>query len=298
MACLALAPTLSESATPRQSPAPTPPPLVISAEVEVVSVPTLIFDRAGRFIEDLKKEDVTILEDGVPQEISFLGRSTGDDRIPLAVALALDTSGSMQDNIAFLREAATFFTGKLEEGDQALIVQFNETVKSSAEFTEDTDRLDSFVGGLRAWGGTSLFDAIHYGLERLRDRPGRKALIVFSDGEDTTSIVQKESVIAMARAVEASVYAVGVGNPPKGFLKQISQDTGGAFYFPDKVGELIEVFDTIAKELRNNYLIAYSPKRNADNTYRKIEVRVSRPGASVRVRPGYFAQKKRRSRSE
>lgn len=278
------------------APATTPPPLVIGAEVQVVSVPVLAFDRAGRFIADLRKEELTVLEDGVPQEITYLGRGSGEDRIPLSVALSLDTSGSMQDSISFLREAASFFTGKLEGGDTALVIQFNETVKSSAEFTDDIERLDSFIAGLRAWGATSLYDSIQYGLERLKDRPGRKALIVFSDGEDTSSVAGKDDVVAYARSIEASIYAIGIKGfrTPRGFLKQIAEETGGAYFFPDKVSELIQVFDTIAKELRNNYLVAYSPKRPADNTYRRIVVRVSRPDATVRVRPGYFALKARR----
>lgn len=273
------------------------PPLIIGAEVEVVSVPVLVFDKAGRFIPDLKKEDIQIFEDGVLQEITYLGRSTGDDRIPLSIALTLDTSGSMQPSIAFLKEAASYFTGKLEASDQALVVQFNHSVKSSSDFTDETDRLDSFINGLQVWGGTALYDAVLYSLDRLRDRPGRKALVLLSDGDDNgSSSATKAQVTAMAKSLEVSIYAVGIQgfDTPRGFLKNLAEDTGGAYYFPSKVSELIRVFEAISKDLKNNYLIAYSPKRPADNTYRKIEVRVSRPETTVRVRPGYMATKKRR----
>lgn len=277
-----------------------PPPLVIGAEVEVVSVPVLVFDKAGRFIPDLKKSEIQLFEDGVAQEIIYLASSTGDDRIPLSIALTLDTSGSMQPSIAFLKEAATYFTGKIEATDQALVVQFNESVKSSSEFTDDTDRLDSFINGLQVWGGTALYDAVLYSLDRLRDRPGRKALILLSDGDDNgASSATKSQVTAMAKSLEVSIYAVGIQgfDTPRGFLKNLAEDTGGAYYFPGKVGELIKVFEAISKDLKNNYLVAYSPKRSADNTYRKIEVRVARPDTSIRVRPGYMAAKKRRGRS-
>ncbi len=287
----------SVGAHPRQN--PQRPPLIIGAEVEVVSVPVLVFDRAGRFVPDLKKEEIQIFEDGVLQEITYLGTSTGDDRIPLSIALTLDTSGSMQPSIAFLKEAATYFTGKIEASDQALVVQFNESVKSSSEFTDDTDRLDSFINGLQVWGGTALYDAVLYSLDRLRDRPGRKALILLSDGDDNgASRASKSQVTAMAKSLEVSIYAVGIQgfDTPKGFLKNLAEDTGGAYYFPSKVGELIQVFEAISKDLKNNYLVAYSPKRAADNTYRKIEVRIARPEVTVRVRPGYMAAKKRRSR--
>jgi Ca-activated chloride channel family protein len=283
--------------TPPQD--PQRPPIIIGAEVEVVSVPVLVFDKAGRFVGDLKKEDIQIFEDGVLQEITYLANSTGEDRIPLSIALTPDTSGSMTGSIAFLKEAAIYFTGKLEESDQALIVQFNESVKSSSEFTDDTDRMDSFINGLQVWGGTALYDAVLYSLDRLRDRPGRKALILLSDGDDNgSSHATKANVTAMAKSLEVSIYAVGIQgfDTPRGFLKNLAEDTGGAYYFPSKVAELIKVFEAIAKDLKNNYLVAYSPRRSADNTYRKIEVRIARPEVTVRVRPGYMAAKKRRSR--
>ena len=100
--------------------------------------------------------------------------------------------------------------GKLETADEALVIQFNESVKGSAEFTDDEDRLDTFISGLQAWGGTSLYDAIKYALERIKDRPGRKAVLVFSDGDDTTSSIGQDEVVNYARAVEATVYTVGI----------------------------------------------------------------------------------------
>lgn len=278
---------------------PQRPPLVIESAVEVVSVPVLVFDKGGNFVANLKKEEIQILEDGVPQQILYLGTSTGEDRIPLSIALTLDTSGSMGPSVEFLKEAATYFTGKLDTTDQALVVQFNESVKSSAEFTNDIDRMDSFINGIQVWGGTALYDAILYSLDRLRDRPGRKALILLSDGDDNgASSSDKKQVTAIARSLEVSIYAVGIKgfDTPRGFLKNLATDTGGAYYFPNKVGELIEVFEAIAKDLKNNYIIAYSPKREADNTYRKIEVKIARPEVDVRVRPGYMAAKKRRTR--
>ncbi len=296
---IATAASASSVATP-QDPQPRPP-IVIGAEVEIVSVPVMVYDKAGRFVADLKKNEIQILEDGVPQEITYLASSTGEDRIPLSIALTLDTSGSMQPSVKFLKEAATYFTGKLETTDQALVVQFNESVKSSSEFTDDTDRMDSFINGLQVWGGTALYDAVMYGLDRLRDRPGRKALILLSDGDDIgASSATRAQVTALAKSLEVSIYAVGIQgfDTPRGFLKNLAEDTGGVYYFPNKVSELIKVFEAISKDLKNNYMVAYSPKRAADNTYRKIEVRVSRPEVSVRVRPGYMAARKRRGRDQ
>jgi Ca-activated chloride channel homolog len=249
LASLALATAASSSGAVR-SQDPQRPPIIIGAEVEIVSVPVMVFDKAGRFVPDLKKEDIQILEDGVRQ---------------------------------------------------ALVVSFNESVKSSSEFTDDIDRLDSFINGLQVWGGTALYDGVMYSLDRLRNRPGRKALILLSDGDDTASSAAKNQVTALAKSLEVSVYAVGIQgfDTPRGFLKDLAQDTGGLYFFPSKVNELIKVFEAISKDLKNNYLVAYSPSRAADNTYRKIEVRVAnRPELTVRVRPGYMAARKRRSRDQ
>jgi len=179
-----------------------------------------------------------------------------------------------------------------------MVVSFNESVEGSAEFTGDIDRLERFIDGLQTWGGTSLYDAIHYALNRIRDQSGRKAIVVFSDGEDTTSGLRDDDVVNYARAVEATVYCVGIrgasGSAPKGFLRKVAQETGGEFFFPDNVGDLVTVFSKIAEELHNHYLLAYTPQKPPDSQWREIGVKVNREGAQVRVRKGYFAVPRRR----
>ena len=285
-----------------QAPSPSPRPFTLEVDVDVVSVTAVVFDKSGRFIPGLGPPDVAVFEDGVPQEVSYFKEASGPgEKIPLSVALVLDASGSMKTNMRFLQEAASTFVRKLEEIDSALVISFNESIKGSAEFTGDIDRLEQFVEGLQAWGGTSLNDAVHYALNRIRDQPGRKAIIVFSDGADTTSSLKEQEVVDYARAVEATVYSVGIrggsglmGRSPRGFLRKISSETGGAFFFPDRVSDLIDVFTEISHELHNHYLLAYTPKRPPDGSFRRIEVRLDRKDAEVRVRKGYFAVKRRR----
>jgi len=284
--------------------APPPKPFTLEVEVDVVSVTAVVFDKSGKPVRGLGTKDVELFENGVKQEVSYFreASSLGDeaDRVPLSVVLVLDTSGSMNENIRFLREAVLNFVYKLEEVDTALVVSFNESVKGSAEFTGDIDRLERFVEGLQAWGGTSLYDAIHYSLGRIKDQPGRKAVIVFSDGADTTSSMEDKAVVDYARAVEATVYSIGfkgsglMASSPRGFLRKIATETGGQFFAPDKVSELIKVFAEISNELKNHYLLAYTPARAADGSWREIALKVNRPDAEVRVRKGYFALKRRR----
>lgn len=296
-----LALALLAPAARAQAPAATPPPFTVEVDVNVVSLTVVVHDKAGRFVRGLTPADVTVLEDGVPQQVGYFREATGGpDKIPLSVVLVLDASGSMKPNLGFLQQAASSFIGRMQEVDQALVVQFNETVKASAEFTSDADRLDETVEGLQAWGGTSLYDAIHYALGRVKDQAGRKAVIVFSDGDDTTSSLREQDVVDYAKAVEATVYTVGIqgggpGGTPRGFLKRVAAETGGEHFFPDKVGDLIKVFNSIAEELHNHYALSYTPQRDPDGGWRAITVTVARPDAQVRVRKGYFAVKRRRA---
>ena len=299
---LASHPKASEPQAPSPSPSVAPKPFTLEVDVDVVSLTVVVFDKAGHFVGGLGPGDVTVLEDGEPQQVTYFREVSGEgDKIPLSVALVLDASGSMKENMHFLQEGATTFVHKLEEVDSALVISFNESIKGSAEFTGDVDRLEQFVESLQAWGGTSLNDAIHYALNRIKDQPGRKALIVFSDGADTTSTIKEEEVVDYARSVEATVYCVGIrgaagllGRSPRGFLRKIANETGGAFFFPDRVGDLIKVFSEISHELHSHYALAYTPRRSPDGSFRRIEVRLKRKDAEVRVRKGYFAVKRRR----
>ena len=294
---------LAQSPTPSPSGAASPPPFRLEVAVDVVSVTAVVYDKAGHFVRGLGPKDVVVLEDGLRQDVSYFREASGSsgERIPLSVVLVLDCSGSMRHNMHFLQEAALTFVNKLEEVDSALVVSFNESIKGSAEFTADATRLEQFVEALEAWGGTSLYDAIHYGLERVKNQPGRKAIVVFTDGADTTSSMKEQEVVDYARSVEATVYCVGfrgesglLARSPRGFLRHIAQETGGAYFFPDKIGELIRIFGSISDELHNHYLLAYTPKRPPDGTWREIDVRLlTNKEAQLRVRKGYFAVKRR-----
>ena len=295
------------SGMPAQTPAPAPSasarPFTFEVDVDVVSLNVVVFDKAGKFVRGLGASEVQVLEDGVPQQVSYFQEASGPGaaKIPLSVVLVLDASGSMRTSLRFLQEAASAFVNRLEESDQALVVDFNEGVRGSGEFTGDAERLDRSVEGLQAWGGTSLYDAIHYALNRVKDQPGRKALLVFSDGADTTSQLKEQEVVDYARAVEASVYCVGirgetglVARSPRGFLRKVAKETGGEFFFPDRVGELVKAFAAISDELHNHYALGYTPKRPPDGGWRQISVKLNLKDAEVRVRKGYFAVKRRK----
>lgn len=281
---------------------PPPGPFTLEVSVDVVSVTVVVFDKGGHFVHGLGPADIEVLEDGVPQKVSYFHEAASEgEHIPLSVVLVLDASGSMYKNMPFLKEAADEFVGKLEEVDKTLVVDFNEAVRGSKDFSGDVRRLEEFIDSLEGWGGTSLYDAIQYSLERVKDEPGRKALIVFTDGADTTSSLKESQVMDYARSVEATVYTIGfrgesglLARSPRGFLKKIAKETGGSFFYPEKVGELIRIFASISNELHNHYLLAYTPKRPPDGTWRTIGVKLRPKDVEVRVRTGYFALKRRR----
>ena len=302
--CLAAAGNAAAQ-SPEPSPSPTPKPFTLEVDVDVVSVTAVVHDKSGHFVPGLSAKDIEVYEDGVRQDVSYFREASGgaEEKIPLSVVLVLDSSGSMRDSMRFLREAAITFVRKLEDVDSGLVVQFNDSVKGSTEFTGDVDRLEQFVESLQAWGGTSLYDAVHYGLTRVKDQPGRKAVIVFSDGADHNSSMSEQEVVDYARSVEATVYSVLIrgeqgllGRSPRGFLRRIAQETGGSYFFPDKVADLIRIFSGISDELHHHYALAYTPKRPPDGTWRAIEVRLlNHKDTTVRVRKGYFAVHRRKA---
>jgi Ca-activated chloride channel family protein len=295
--------TPSPSPSPSPSASPSIRPFTLEVDVDVVSVTAVVHDKSGRFVRGLGPKDVEVFEDGTRQDVSYFREVSGPsaEKIPLSVVLVLDSSGSMRTNMHFLQEAAITFVNRLEDVDKALVVDFNEGVRGSADFTGDTDRLEQFVDALQAWGGTALYDAMHYGLNRIKDQPGRKAMIVFSDGADNSSSIGERELLDYASSVEATVYCVGIrgesgllARSPRGFMRKLAKETGGDFFFPDRVGDLIKVFAGISDELHNHYLLAYTPKKTADGTWRAIDVRLKKSDAELRVRKGYFAVKRRR----
>ena len=297
LCALPLSALAQATAPPAPTASPTPRPFTLEVDVQVVSVTAVVHDKAGKFVPGLTLKDVEIYEDGQKQQLSYFQEASGPEaKIPLSVVLVLDASGSMDKTMRFLQEAALTFVHKLEEVDTALVVQFNDSVKASVDFSDDIGRLEQFVEALQAWGGTSLNDAVHYSLNRIKDQKGRKAVIVFSDGDDTTSSFKDQEVVDYARAVESTIYTVGIGSVDGRFLRKLADETGGAFFHASKVGELNKIFSGISDELHHHYALAYTPTKAPDGSFRTIEVRVpGRKDLQVRVRKGYFAVQRRRA---
>ncbi len=271
-------------------------PFQFNVGVEAVNLSVVVTDKNGRFIPNLEAKDFDVVENNVAQELSFFTAEV----TPVTVLLLLDASTSIRPSVEGIKEAAINFVSKLWDGDKAIIADFNERIRFSSHFTDDIDRLIGSIQSLYPSGWTALYDSVLISLDKVSDAEGRKALLVFTDGDDSRSSgygseATKKDVLAGSKYFEVTIYSVGFkgrgSGVNKGFLKRLSQDTGGAAFFPGDIGELNESFNQIQEELHSQYRMAYIPKNaERDGLWRQIDVRVKdRDDLVVRTRQGYYA---------
>lgn len=262
-------------------------------EVNVVELPVMVSDSAGRPVTDLKENDFRVFETGKPQKITTFNYASN---LPIAVGVLLDHSGSMKPRMEQAKSAALeFFKRIMKGGDRAFVTGFAFDAKSASPFVSEVSSLESQVRGIPdASGGTALYDAIVTGLYRFRTLQGRRALIILSDGEDTTSRTPYEEMLAYARSARVPLYFIGVGlgifdAGGTAKMKALAAETGGFAYFIRDVKQLAETYGQLEKDLRSQYLIAYNTQSTTKHrTYRKVEVKVNRPGMTVRTIRGFI----------
>lgn len=262
-------------------------------EVNLVELPVMVTDRAGLPVTDLKQPDFTILEQGKPQKITSFNYASN---LPIAAGVLLDHSGSMKPRMEQAKSAALeFFKKIMRPGDRAFVTGFAFDAKSASPFVSDVSSLQSQVSAIpEASGGTALYDAIVTGLYRFRTLQGRRALIILTDGEDTTSRTSYEEMLTYARSARVPLYFIGVGlgifdASGTNKMKTLAAETGGIAYFIHDIKQLDETYAQLDKDLRSQYLIAYNAQTSVkDRAYRKVEVKVSKPGMTVRTIRGFI----------
>lgn len=289
---------------PAQPPdAPAQPP-AFRAGVDVVSLNITVTDRDGRFVTDLEATDFHVFEDGVQQEVTFFTKT----QLPIALALLIDTSASMDEKMATAQEAAIGFAQRLRPEDLAEIVDFDSRVDILQRFTNDILELERAVRQTSAGGSTSLYNAIYIALRELAKAPlreadvRREAIIVLSDGEDTSSLVTFDEVLELAKRSDTAIYSIGLQSDDirarSGFreadfvLRQLAQETGGRAFFPERIEELPQIYQQISDELSSQYAVGYisaNPLRNGQ--WRRIIVRADRESVQPRTKQGYYAPK-------
>jgi Ca-activated chloride channel family protein len=270
--------------------------------VKLVSVFATVVDANGAPVTNLTKNQFSIFEDGIPQTISIFDRESG---LPLSIVVALDTSLSTRKDLKLeLESARRFAHAILRPQDAMSLYQFSEVVSEVVPFTSNLQRIDRAIDRIHVGAATALYDAVYLGSGALEPRQGRKVMVVITDGGDTVSQTNYAEALRAAQQSEAIVYSIiivpiesSAGRDTGGehALIQMSNDTGGKYFYAASLPQLDEAFQQISNELREQYLIGYYPSaRLADSDFRRIEIKVDdqeRPGLKVKHRTGYYTTK-------
>jgi Ca-activated chloride channel family protein len=261
-----------------------------TSSVNLVEVYASVVDRNGRPVRGLTVEDFEVLEDGEPQKISAF--TAGE--FPLTAALALDTSFSMAGRpMTLLKSASRAFLNALRPSDEAVVVAIASQVSVLADAHTTRAQQLAAIDGLTAWGTTPLYDAIIAAIDAIDGARGRRALVILSDGDDRYSDATAAEALARARRSNVMVYPVAIGRTRPPFFAELSTLTGGRSFHARNLEGLEETLTNVAAELREQYLLGYSPSRppqSGSNEWRSITVKVRTPGVSVRARDGYFVR--------
>jgi VWFA-related protein len=330
----------SESAIGTALPSPSPTPRtreelpqdsdeVIKVETNLTNIFFTAADKHKRFVSNLKPEDIRVFEDGQQQDI-FTFQTNID--LPLSLAILIDTSASEERTLPDLKEAARAFLENVLRAnkDEAAIVSFTGETTLEQGFSGNLERLrraidrvefippSGYIGGgvvvngtppisgtnQALAGSTAIWDAVWATSEELIGTSAehtRRAIILLTDGDDTSSRLKMDEAIAAAQKADALIYAIGIGdrytfNVNEGSLRKIAEKTGGRAYFPEHQRDLRDAFTQIQRDLREQYLVAYSPRNKArDGSYRKIEIQLINPelkqqNLKLNYRAGYFAK--------
>ena len=298
-----------------QAPPPTPTPPAgqqppkrqqptIRVGIELVSLNVTVTDGV-HYVTDLVQDDFNVFEDGVKQDVTFFTKTN----LPIALSLLLDTSASMETKLQTAQDAAVGFAKRLRAQDLAEVVDFDSRVSVLQNFTANAADLEQAIRKTSAGGSTSLYNAVYIALKDLKkvvaknvDDIRRQAIVLLSDGEDTSSLLPFEEVLDLAKRSETAIFTIGLrsnegpSTGTKGFkeaefvLRQLSQETGGRAFFPTQASELANIYSQISDELSSQYTIGYTPRNpRRDGAWRRIVVRTVRPGLMARTKLGYFA---------
>jgi VWFA-related protein len=300
------------AAHPQQTPSTPPPDQAqpqrgaqpsFRAGVELVSLNVTVME-GSHYVTDLKQDDFNVFEDGVKQDVTFFNPT----HLPIALAILLDTSASMDTKLPTAQEAAIGFAKRLRTQDLAEVIDFDSRVVVLQNFTNNSAELEQAIRRTSAGGSTSMYNAVYIALKDLKkvvarnvEEIRRQAIVVLSDGEDTSSLLPFEEVLDLAKRSETAIYTIGLRESDSTssgsrlfreaefVLRQLSQETGGRAFFPKEVTELNGVYGQISDELSSQYTVGYTSKNGRrDGAWRRVVVRVNRPSTIARTKQGYF----------
>jgi Ca-activated chloride channel homolog len=266
------------------------------ADTRLVVLNVSVFDQAGKIVRDLGKSAFTVYENGEKQTLNVFRQ----DDVPISLGLIIDTSASMTNKRDRVASAALAMVKASNPQDEVFIINFNESAVLAKEFTNDIKDLEKALRDLDAKGETAMRDALLLGIEHLRHSAHRdkKVLLVVTDGEDNSSVETQAHLVQVAQQNDVIIYAIGLLGAEEAAsaararkqLDELTEQTGGRSWFPNDVAEIANITPEMAHEIRNQYVLAYTPTNlAADGSFRKIRVDVDVAGAVVRTRAGYYA---------
>ena len=303
VAAMAAISTLAQTAPPAPPQTRRPADQIFRAGVEMVSLNVTVLDPQSHYLTELESKDFAVYEDGAKQEVSYFSRTT----LPIALSLLLDTSASMEQRLGIAQEAAVGFAKKLRPQDLAQVLDFDTRVEILQDFTADVGALEKAIRATTAGGSTSMHNALYISLKELakikaknEDDVRRRAVVLLSDGEDTSSLVTFDEVLDLAKRSATTIYTIGLQSKDTGFskgfreaeyvLRQLAQETGGRAFFPQRAEDLAGIYGVIADELASQYTLGYaSTNQKRDGGWRRLNVQVNRQGTTARTKRGYFA---------
>ena len=316
--CLLLAGTLFGSQTPVQT-TPTPPQQPpqqtlpqnqdpryrLAVEVELVNLTATVFDESGRYMDGLQLGDFQVFEDGTEQKISFFSH---DRRVPISVGVLVDASGSMRHKIQQAIQTVREIVAAISPQDEMFLVSFNSEVTLRQRFTPNTQEIQRSLRDIRASGETAAYDAIQLATEEMKSaRHNKKILLLVTDGFDTRSRINAAAVEEILKKSDVLVYAIGIDDDDDDplvlrrtryhiyhyMLNRLAGISGGRTYrlFTGRNYALQSLAQVLLEELHQQYTLSYYPTSGRDGAaWRKVEIKVKKPGTQIRHRTGYYVQ--------
>jgi Ca-activated chloride channel family protein len=275
---------------------------VFSAGLEMVKVPVAIEDHDGHSVRDLNAEDFVLNESGKPQKIQLFARAFDNgpnEHLALDLALLFDTSESMLEVLKLSQQAAVRFLESVPRARDLLVAFFDQDIRISRYQSGQQQALISQIQRAQSKGNTALRDAIATGLSRAGGGPGRFAMVVFSDGEDTFSRISRAELMRLVRSSAVTIYPIMFAGKPssqesaaqgKAFMRELAELSGGRIFTVTQAGDLPDIYRMIVEDLEGQYVLGFvSSDTRQDGGYRKLKVEVKRKDVRLRHREGYYA---------
>lgn len=271
------------------------PPATFRSDTRLVVLNVSVF-KDGKVVKDIPQSAFTIFENGEKQQINVFRQEDA----PISLGLIIDNSASMTDKRDRVASAALAMVKASNPQDEVFIINFNEKAVLTRDFTNNSKDLEEALRKIDSQGETAMRDALLLGIEHLRHHGSKdkKVLLVVTDGEDNSSVETQAHLVQSAQQNDVIIYAIGLlgAEEPssaaraKKQLNELTVETGGRAWFPTDTAEIADITPEIAHEIRNQYVLAYTPSNlAADGSFRKIRVDVNVPGVTVHTRSGYYA---------